>query len=95
MTERNQEVRLQLPTSLFNSLAQKAEKQGVSFEALCLSLLGEQELESLIEPTYYGSLSLLQVREEVEKVLTSQLPPHDKKKRLNNLELMMSRRYVK
>jgi len=95
MAERNQEVKLQLPTSLFNLLSQKAKEQGVSLEALCLYLLNQDSSVDLIEPTFYGSLSLLQVREEVEKVLLSSLPVTDKKKRISNLEAMMSRRYVK
>lgn len=95
MAERKLEVKLQLPTSLFNSLSQKAKEQGVSFEALCLSLLNQNSNTELIEPSFYDSLSLLQVREEVEKVLMSPLSTMDKKKRINNLEAMMSRRYVK
>jgi hypothetical protein len=95
MTERNPEVKLQLPTSLFNSLSRKAKEQGVSLEALCLSLLKGDESNGLIEPAFYNSLSLLQVRDEVGKVLTSDLPQRDKKTRINTLELMMSLRYVK
>lgn len=95
MAEGKLEVKLQLPTSLFNSISQKAKEQGVSLEALCLSLLSQNNSAELIEPTFYGSLNLLQVREEVEKVLLSPLSAADKKKRINNLEALMSRRYVK
>ena len=95
MKEEKLEVKLQLPTSLFNSLDQKAKEQGVSFEALCLSLLNQDGSAPLAEPNFYDSMSLLQVRDEVNKVLLSQLPQREKRTRINRLELMMSRRYLR
>lgn len=84
----NKEITLQVPGSLFYQLSEKAEKQGVSIEALCLSMLSS---DSLVEPYLYGSLSSGQIREEIEKVVRSNLPKEDMRKRVRQLEVQMTR----
>lgn len=90
------EINLQVPTSLYYFLMQEADEQGVSLESLCLSLLsGNQEEATLVEPTYYPSLSLLAVRSEVRKVVESDLPKEEVRRRITSLELQMARRYIR
>lgn len=84
----NKELKLQIPDSLFLKLTTKAEEQGVSLEALCLSMLGS---ESLVEPELYGSLSNGQMRVEISRVLESGLPPNEIRKRVRSLETHLTR----
>lgn len=83
------EINLQVPDSLFNSLEEKANRQGVSIEALCLSLLGDQGV--LIEPVLYSSMSNGELRDEIKKVLQSDLPKEEVRKRVRTLEVQITR----
>ena len=90
------ELKLNLPDSLLFSLERKALEQGVSLEALCLSLLSGQKIgETLIDPAFYASLSHTEMREEVRKVIESGMTRDEVRSRLNKLELQMSRRYIR
>lgn len=90
------EVKLNLPDSLLFSLERKALEQGVSLEALCLSLLSGQKMgETLIDPAFYASLSHTEMREEVRRVIESGLTREEVRSRLNKLELQMARRYIR
>lgn len=92
----NREIKLRLPGSLYLSLEQRAIEQGVSLEALCLSLLSGQKLEdSLINPDFYASLDLNEMRSELRKVIASDLPRDEMRRRTNRLEFEMSRRYIR
>jgi hypothetical protein len=85
----NGELNLQLPDSLYSQLSQRAKERGVSLEALCLSILGG---DSLIDPSLYTSLSTGQVREEMQKLVESNLPKAEVRKRINQLEQQVKRR---
>lgn len=85
----NKELNLQLPSSLHHQLSQKAKERGVSLEALCLSLL---EGSNLVDPSMYGSLSMGQIRDEMTKVMSSNLPNSDMKTRVRQLEVQIRRR---
>ena len=90
------DVNIRIPGSLLLSLEQKAIEQGVSFETLCLSLLSSQKLEgTLVEPDYYSSLSHTEMRSEVRKVIESGLPREEVRRRVNQLEFQISRRYIR
>lgn len=90
------DLNLQIPDSLFQVLEIKAKEQGVSFEALCLSLLSEENDEKdLVEPRYYESLNLEVLRKEIHKVIESALPKEEVRKRLNAIEFQISRRYIR
>ena len=90
------ELKLLIPDSLLFSLERKALEQGVSLDALCLSLLSGQKLgETLIDPAYYSSLSHTEMRDEVRKVIESGLTREEVRSRVNKLELQMSRRYIR
>jgi hypothetical protein len=92
----DKEINLGVPSSLYYFLLREADEQGVSLEALCLSLLsGEQEEATLVEPTFYSSLNLAAVRSEVRKVVESDLPEGEVKKRIVALEAQMTRRYIR
>jgi hypothetical protein len=80
----NKDLKLQIPDSLFSSLTQKANQQGVSLEALCLSLLEEEQI--LIEPSLYNSLGNGEIRAEMQKLIQSKLPKEEVKKRVRKLE---------
>lgn len=84
----NKEITLQVPGSLYETLLQKAKEQGVSLEALCLSMLSGG---SLLEPTLYSSISSGLLREEIEKVVKSSLPETEIKKRVRLLETHIAR----
>lgn len=73
-----------------------ADKRGVSLEALCLSLLAQEygKQEGLIEPNFYQSLDLAELRSQVKKVIESDLPPDETRRRINRLEIEISRRYI-
>ena len=92
----NKELALQIPDSLLFRLELQAREQRVSLEALCLSLLsGAKREETLVEPEFYRSLSHENMRSELRKVMESDLPLHDKKKRIVGLESCISRRYLR
>lgn len=83
------ELKIQVPDSLHSVLSSKAESRGVSIEALCLYLLDSEN--RLIEPSLYGSLVRAQIREEMDKVLNSDLPKTEIKKRVRQLEAQIMR----
>lgn len=90
------DLNLRIPETLFFHLETQAEEQGVSFEALCFSLLsGQKQDSSLVEPTYYQSMTLDVLRKEVRKVIESELPSEEVRKRVNALEFQISRRYIR
>lgn len=85
----NKTVKLQVPENLFSSLGERARRQGVSIEALCLSLLKEQC--DLVDPALYISLPNSELRQEIQKVLQSNLPDVEIRKRVRNLETQITR----
>ena len=90
------ELNLNVPDSLLFSLERKALEQGTSLEALCLSLLsGTKQGETLVDPDYYSSLSHSEMRQEVRKVIESGLPREEARRRVNQLEFQISRRYIR
>lgn len=90
------DLNLQIPDSLLNILEERAKKQGVSIEALCLSLLsGENDEGGLIDPSYYESLSLETLRKEIRRVIEGELTKEEVRKRVNALEFQISRRYIR
>lgn len=90
------EISLVLSDSLLSYLDTRAQEQSVSLEALCLSLLEkENQEENLIEPSFYQSLTHEDMREEIKRVIKSSLPSHEIRKRVNNLEMQISRRYIR
>jgi hypothetical protein len=92
----HRDLKLQIPETLFFHLERQAEEQNVSFEELCFSLLsGENENRSLVEPTFYSSLQLDVLRKEVRKVIESDLPAEEVRKRVNAIEFQISRRYIR
>jgi len=89
------DLNLRIPEALFFQLERQAEEQGVSFDSLCFSLLSGQKQESLVDPTYYPSLTLGVLRSEIRKVIESNLPPEETRKRVNSIEFHISRRYIR
>jgi len=90
----NKELTLLIPDSLLLQLELRARAQGVSIETLCLSLLSSvKQEEDLVDPSYYRSLSHTGMRQEVNKIIESSLPSEEIRRRLNNLEFEISRRY--
>jgi len=92
----NKELKLQIPDSLFSQLEQEAKGQGVSLEAFCLSLLNsgnERVSGQLTDPSLYGSLPNGQIRMEMRKVMESNLPTEEIKKRVRQLEFQILRCY--
>ena len=89
------DLNLRIPEALFFQLERQAEERGVSFDSLCFSLLSGQKQESLVDPTYYPSLTLEVLRSEVRKVIESNLPPEETRKRVNSIEFHISRRYIR
>ena len=89
------DLNLRIPEALFFQLERQSEEQGVSVESLCFSLLSGQKQESLVDPTYYPSLTLEVLRSEVRKVIESDLPPEETRKRVNSIEFHISRRYIR
>jgi hypothetical protein len=89
------DLNLRIPEALFFQLERQAEEQGVSFDSLCFSLLSGQKQESLVDPTYYPSLTLEVLRSEVRKVIESDLPPEETRKRVNSIEFHISKRYIR
>jgi hypothetical protein len=90
------ELTLLVPGSLLSSLNEQAIERGVSLEALCLSLLsGEKQEETLVDPAFYASLNLDVMRNEVKKLIESDLPSEETRRRVNQLEFQISRRYIR
>jgi hypothetical protein len=90
------DLNLRIPEALFFHLERQAEEQGVSFEAFCFSLLsGEKQEVSLVDPTYYQSMTLDILRKEIRKVVESDLSKEEVRKRVNALEFQISRRYIR
>ena len=90
------ELTLLVPGSLLSSLNEQAIEQGISLEMLCLSLLsGEKQEETLVDPAFYASLNLDVMRKEVRKVIESGLPTEETRRRVNQLEFQISRRYIR
>jgi len=90
------EISLVLSDSLLFYLESQAQEQSVSLEALCLSLLEKQKQEEkLVEPVFYQTLTHEDMRKEIQKVIKSSLPTPEIKKRVNHLELQISRRYIR
>ena len=89
------DLNLRIPSALFFQLERQADEQGVSVEALCFSLLSGQKQESLVDPTYYPSLTLEVLRAEIRKVIESDLTPEETRKRVTAIEFHISRRYIR
>ena len=90
------DLNLRIPEALFFHLELQAEERGVSIEALCFSLLSNEKTEAtLVDPTYYQSLTLDVLRKEIPKVIESDLSKEEVRKRVNALEFQISRRYIR
>ena len=90
------DLTIRIPDSLLFQLERQAEEAGVSLETHCLSLLtGENNEGDLVDPNYYQSLSLDVLRKETRKVIESELPREEVRKRVNALEFQISRRYIR
>jgi hypothetical protein len=90
------DLNLRLPDSLLFQLEEQAEERGLSLESLCLSLLSGRNNEGdLIDPNYYQSLNLNILRKEIPKVIESNLKKDEVRKRVNALEVQISRRYIR
>ena len=90
------DLNIRLPATLFFHLEMQAEEQGVSLETLCFSLLsGQKQEDSLVDPTYYQSMTLDILRKEIRKVIESDLAKEEVRKRVNALEFQISRRYIR
>ncbi len=90
------DLNLRLPETLFFHLERQAEEQGISLEELCFSLLSGQKQDSaLVEPNFYPSLQLDVLRKEIRKVIESDLPAEEVRKRVNAIEFQISRRYIR
>jgi hypothetical protein len=88
------DLNLRVPDSLFLHLEKQAQDQGVSLETLCVLLLsGENKEDSLVDPSFYPSLTLGVLRTEIRKVIESNLPKDEVRKRITGIELQISRRY--
>ena len=92
----NTELKLQVPDSLLFSLERQAREHGLTLEELCLSRLSGDKLEgTLVDPQYYQSLNLELLRSELRKVIESDLPKEEVRKRINGIEFQISRRYIR
>ena len=89
------DLNLRIPEALLFHLERQAEEQGVSLETLCFSLLSGEKETSLVEPTYYPSMTLDILRKEIRKVVESDLTKEEVRKRVNALEFEISRRYIR
>ena len=88
------DLNLVIPETLFFHLERQAEEQGVSLESLCFSLLSGEKQESLVDPSFYQSMTLDVLRKEIRKVVESDLPKEEVRKRVNGIEFQISRRYI-
>ena len=90
------DLNLRIPDSLLFQLERQAEEQGVSLEALCISRLSGENYEGdLVDPNFYQSLNLDVLRKEIRRVIESDLPQTEVRKRVNALEFQISRRYIR
>jgi len=90
------DLNLQIPETLYLLLEEQAEEHGVSVESYCFSLLsGQKPGGSLVDPAYYQSVTLEVLRKELHKVIESDLPKEEVRKRVNALEFNISRRYIR
>jgi hypothetical protein len=90
------DLNLRLPESLFAYLEKQSKEEGVSLENLCFTLLSGQKLEgSLVDPVFYESMTLEVLRAEIRKVIESDLPKEEVRKRVNGIEFHISRRYIR
>lgn len=85
-----EELKLQLPESTFSHLSEKAKSQGVSIEALCLSILKAES--EVVDPGVYSTLGSGDIRLEVRKVFSSSLSRDEKSRRIRLLENQITRR---
>lgn len=85
----SKELNLQIPDSLYSSLEVRARGQGVSIEALCLSLLSDDG--ALVEPVLYSSMANSELKSEINRVLKSNLPREEIRKRVKTLETQITR----
>jgi hypothetical protein len=90
-----EELTLLLPGSLLSSLEKQAGEQGISLDLLCFRLLsGYKQEEKNIDPEFYTSLGYSEIKSEIRKVMESDLPRHEAKKRITALEFQITRRYM-
>jgi hypothetical protein len=88
------DINLQVPDSLHERLLTEAKEQGVSLEALCLSLLEmspKRESSTLVEPSMYPYLANGELRSEILKVLQSDLSKEEVKRRVHRLKTQIVR----
>jgi len=92
----DRQINLTFPSSLFAFLEKQAEEQGVPFDTLCLSLLsGAKEEATLVDPAFYKNLSHSSMRNEIRKVIESDLSSEEVRRRVNHLELQVTKRYIR
>jgi len=90
------DLNLHLPDSLLFQLESQAKEQGISLEDLCFFRLSGRDNEGgLIDPNYYQSLNLEILRKEIPKVIESHLSKDEVRKRVNSLEVQISRRFIR
>ena len=92
--EMYRDLTIRIPESLLFKLEREAEEQGQSLETLCFSLLSGEKQESLVDPSFYQSMTLDVLRKEIRKVVESDLPKEEVRKRVNGIEFQISRRYI-
>lgn len=89
------DLNLNIPATLLFSLEKRAANLGIPIESLCLSLLSAEEgEESLIEPDFYSTLTHSSLRDEIRVVIKSALPIQDIKRRVNQLQALITKRYI-
>ena len=86
------DLHLKLPANLHSFLLAEATVAGKTLEEHCLSLLDRKKP---IDPTYYSSLGLEEIRREIRTIVESDLPKNEIKKRISGLEFQMRKRYVR
>ena len=91
----DKELTLRVSDSLFEKLEREAKELDVSLEYYCFSLLSGDHKNTLLDPGHYQSLNLDVLRKEVRKVIESELPKEEVRKRVNALEFQISRRYIR
>lgn len=84
------ELKLQISDSTFNALNERADSQGVSIEALCISII--QQNNQILDPGVYPSLGSEDIRVELKKVFSSALSREEKSRRVKLLESQIVRR---
>lgn len=92
----DRDINIKIPESLFQVLEERAKGQGVSIEALCLSLLQDETNKiktdsELIDPVLYRSITSEDLRKEIHKVLQSKLSSEEIKRRVRILEVTITR----